>query len=156
MRKAAVVSLLLVAAGSTACAHRATAPMALPEVTIVQTSGVGLAARHVTGPIAVRYAVRIRNVAAQPITLKRIQAQSVGAGAYTLASTSKPFNVTIAPESHQDVELWASAFIEDATITGANGPVTLRLILYLDSPLGPFENVVVQQVNDRLTGEIPQ
>ena len=157
MRNAVAVSFLLAAVALTACAHRAaTAPVALPEVTIVQTSGVGLAARNVTGPISVRYAVRIKNVAAQPITLKRIQAQSVGAGAYMLPSTSKPFNVTIAPESHQDVELWASALIEDPTITGANGPVTLRLILYLDSPLGPFENVVVQQVNDRLTGDIPQ
>jgi hypothetical protein len=152
MRKAIVVSLLFFAA---ACAHRtATAPMALPEVTIVQTSGVGLAAHNVTGPISVRYAVRVQNAASQPITLKRIQAQSLGAGAYTLGSTSKPFNVTIAPESHQDVELWASAIIDQATINGANGPVTLRLILFFDSPLGPFQDVVVQQVNDRLTGEI--
>jgi hypothetical protein len=155
MRNTVVVSLLFFAA---ACAHRAatTAPVALPGVTIVQTSGVGLAARNVTGPISVRYAVRVQNAAPQPITLKRIQAQSVGAGAYTLGSTSKPFNVTIAPESHQDVELWASAVIDQATITGANGPVTLRLILFFDSPLGPFQDVVVQQVNDRLTGEIPQ
>jgi hypothetical protein len=153
MRKALAVSFLLVAA----CAHQgAKAPVALPEITIVQTSGVAFAARDVTGPIPVRFAVRVRNVAAQPVTLQRIQAQSVGTGAYTLQTTSRPFNVTIPAASSQDVEFWANAVVERTTIVGANGPVTLRLILHFDSPVGAFEDVLVTQVNDRLTGEIPQ
>jgi hypothetical protein len=154
MRKAVVFSLLLLVIVACRSGHTK-APVPLPEVTIVQTAGVATAARDVTGPIPVRYAVRVRNKATVPITLKTIQAQSIGAGAYTLVSTSRPFNTTIAPDSYQDVEFWASAIVERQTITGANGPVTLRLILYFDSPLGSFQDVVVQQVNDRLTGEIP-
>ncbi|HKR66280.1 MAG TPA: hypothetical protein VJZ00_21305 [Thermoanaerobaculia bacterium] len=151
MKNVVAVSFLFLAA----CAHHgAKAPVTLPEVTVVQTSGVSIAARDVTGPIPVRYAVRVRNQADQPITLKRIQAQSIGAGAYTLPSTSRPFNAVIEPAGQQDVQFWASAVVEYNTITGANGPVTLRLILNFDSPLGSFQDVVVQEVNDRFTGEI--
>ena len=123
---------------------------------IVQTAGVASAARDVTGPIPVRYAVRVRNQAKVPIKLKTIQVQSVGAGAYTIQTASRPFDVNIAPEAYQDVEFWASAVVQYNTIVGANGPVTLRLILTFDSELGSFQDVVIQQVNDRLTGEIPQ
>ena len=71
------------------------------------------------------------------------------------ADTIKPFETAIAAASHEDVELSAGAFVESNSVVGANGPVTLRLILFFDSPKGPFQHVVVQQVNDRLTGEIP-
>jgi hypothetical protein len=139
----------------TACASRgAKVPVALPEVTIVQTGGVANAARNITGPIPVRYAVRVENRAKEPITLKNIQLLSLGDGAYKIGTVSRPFNVAIAPDTYEDVEIWANAVVEVSTITGANGPVTLRVILQFDSPLGPFQDVVVQQVNDNLTGEI--
>jgi hypothetical protein len=153
MRKAVIgFSVLLVAA----CASRgAKAPVALPEVTIVQTGGVANAARSVTGPIPVRYAIRVANQAKETVTLKRIEMSSMGAGAYTLPSTSRPFDVAIPPDGYKDVEVFASAVVEQATIVGANGPVTLRLILHYNSAHGQFQDVVVQQVNDKLTGEIP-
>lgn len=155
MRKALAVTLLFFAA----CAsRRATAPITRPEINIVQTSAIPVAARHVTGAIPVRYAVRVANRAGEPITLKRIQAQSVGAGAYALQSSSTPFDVTIAPENFQEVEFWANAFIERATIAGANGPVTLRLVLHFETPVGAFEEIVVRQVNERtgVTGDGPR
>lgn len=154
MRKAVAVFVLSLAAA--ACASRGSkAPVTLPEVTIVQTGGVASAARGITGPIPVRYAIRVENRANETITLKRIEASSMGAGAYTLASTSRPFNAAIPPDGYKDVEIFANAVVEQETIVGANGPVTLRLILHFDSPRGSFQDVVVQQVNDKLTGEIP-
>jgi hypothetical protein len=154
MRKTLVFSLLLFAA----CASRRAVSVTRPEVDIVQTSAIPVAARHVTGAIPVRYVVRVANRAGEPITLKQIQAQSVGAGAYTLQSSSTPFDVTIAPEKFQEVEFWANAFIEQATIAGANGPVTLRLVLHFDSSSGVFEEIVVRQVNERtgVTGQGPR
>lgn len=148
MRKVLVAASLFVLA---ACASKpATTPVTRPEVTIVQTRGVVPAARYESGPITVKYAVRVANKAGQPITLKRIVAQSLGMGAYTLSSTSRPFNATIAPDGYQDVEFWANAVAEPSTVVGANGPVTLRLILHFESAAGPFEDVVVQQVNDQV------
>jgi len=152
MRNAIGLCVLFLAA----CASRGSkAPVALPEITIVQTGGVANAARHVTGPIPVRYAVRVQNRAKEQITLKNIQLQSLGDGAYRIGPVSRPFNAAIAPETYEDVEIWANAIVDFSTITGANGPVTLQVILQFDSPLGKFQNVVVQQVNDNLTGEIP-
>jgi len=154
MRKAVIAVLFL----SLACAsHRgANAPVTMPEVTLVQTGGVASAARNIAGPIPVRYAIRVVNKASEPITLMRIDMQSIGTGAYTLTSTSRPFKTAITPESYQDVEIATTAIVENPTILGANGPVTIRVILQFDSPLGKFQDVVVQQVNDKLTGEIPQ
>jgi hypothetical protein len=153
MRKAVVgFSVLLLAA----CASRGSkAPVTLPEVTIVQTGGVPSVARGITGPIPVRYAIRVQNQAKETITLKRIELSSVGAGAYTLSNASRPFDESIAPGAYKDVEIVANAVVQQQTILGANGPVTMRLILHFDSPLGGFQDVVVQQVNDKLTGEIP-
>jgi hypothetical protein len=155
MRKALALSLLFFAA----CAsRRATSPLTRPEIDIAQISAVAIAARNVTGPIPVRYAVRVANRAGEPITLKRIQSQSIGAGAYTLQPNSTPFNVTIAPERFHEVEFWTNAIVERTTISGANGPVTLRLVLHFESPAGAFEEIVVRQVNERtgLAGEGPR
>jgi hypothetical protein len=154
MRRFFAIAALFLAAG---CAStRAKGPVPSPEIHIVQTSGVPVAARGVTGPVPIRYAVRVANRAAETITLRRITAQSIGSGAYDLRSTSTPFNDEIAPETHRDVEFWASAFIADPTILGANGPVTLRLIVHFDSPKGEFDEVVVQQVNAMSGGREPR
>ena len=44
------------------------------------------------------------------------------------------------------VEFWAPASIDDPTILGANGPVTIRLTLYYETAAGTFQSIVVQQV----------
>ena len=156
MRKALVVSLLFFAA--CASSRRPTAPVTRPEIDIAQISAVAVAARNVTGPIPVRYAVRIANRASEPITLKRIQSQSIGAGAYTLQPNTTPFNVTSAPDKFQEVDFWTNAIVERTTISGANGPVTLRLVLHFETQDGAFEEIVVRQVNERtgLAGEGPK
>jgi hypothetical protein len=146
-----VIALVLAACTST----RATAPVTPPEIRVTQTSGIPAAARYVSGSIPVRYTVRVANRAAEPITLKRITAQSIGSGAYELRSQSKPFNEQIAPGAQHDVELWASGYIADPSILGANGPVTVRLLLHFDSPKGEFDEMVVQQVNAIGSGQEP-
>ena len=143
MRKAAWVALLFTACAST----RATAPITKPEMRIVQTSTIPAAARHVTGNIPVSYAMRIANRADETITLKRVTLQSVGAGAYTI-STSLPFDVTIAPAQFQTIEFSAGA-VASTSVVGVNGPVSLRVIAHFNSPVGEFDEIVVQQVNDQ-------
>lgn len=152
MRKLLASAVLFLAACTST---RATAPVTSPEIRIVQTSGVPSAARNMAGPIPLRYAVRVTNRAKEPITLKRITAQSIGSGAYELRSQSKPFNEEIAPDVRRDVEFWASGFVADPTILGANGPVTIRLIVHFDSPKGEFDEFVVQQVNATGSGQEP-
>jgi len=119
-----------------------------PELTFVQTSVVPQVARNITGSLPVHYKVRVANRSGEPITLTSIQVQSMGYGAYVLSPQSRPFKQKIAPDHFEVVEFWVPAEIEDPSLYGANGPVTLRAIAHFDSPVGQFDQVVVQQVHD--------
>jgi len=119
-----------------------------PEVTFTQTNVVAEVARDITGNVPVRYQVRVANKSGEPITLTRIDVQSLGAGAYTLIPQSRPFKQKIAPDHFEVVEFWAPAYIGDPTVYGANGPVTLRAVAHFDSPVGQFQSIVVQQVHE--------
>jgi hypothetical protein len=145
VRRLAVPIAAVLLLASCASSTNAKSPVPQPDIRIVQLSGVPLAARHVKGSVSVQYGVSIRNNAQQPITLKQITALSLGEGAYTLPSTSRPFDVTIAPAQLRDVQFFAPAVAND-TISGTNGPVTLRLTLQFDSPLGAFQTIAVKQV----------
>ena len=121
-----------------------------PDVRIIQISQVAAVARGITGGIPVQYRIRVANHAAEPITLVRVTVQSLGSGAYTLNPNSRAFDLKIQPEGFADAEFWAPATIEDATVYGANGPVTLRCLTEYDSPMGHFQNLVVQQVHENM------
>ena len=146
----AVLTLACASGGSNSTA----AKIEKPQVQIAQINGLPTAARHVTGGVSINYAVRVRNRAAEPITLKRISLQSMNEGAYNVAPTSRPFDVRINPEQFQDVELWVSAQT-GKSLVGANGPVTLRVTCEFDSAMGKFQEIVVRTVNDRtsISGE---
>lgn len=118
-----------------------------PELLIRQLSSVPAAARQVEGGLPVQYSLEVLNHAAQPITLKQVSVVSMGYGAYDIPSTSRPFKTIIQPEQSQVVDFWVSANIERSSLVGANGPVTLRVTAYFDSPDGQFQQIVVQQVN---------
>ncbi|MBV9493170.1 MAG: hypothetical protein JOZ54_02905 [Acidobacteria bacterium] len=121
-----------------------------PELRLSQISSVPSAARYVSGGIPMNYRLRVSNRAAQPITLKRIDVVSLGVGAYRLPTASRPFQTTIQPDHYDVVEFWAPGFVDDPSILGANGPVTLRVTAHFDSPLGQFDHIVVQQVHENL------
>ena len=100
-----------------------------------------------TGGLSVQYRVDVENRAKTPITIKRIEVVSIGSGAYNLRSTSVPFKgQQLNPGESRPVEFWAPASVDDPTVLGANGPVTIRLTLYYDTPAGTFQSIVVQQV----------
>ncbi len=129
------------------------APRNEPEIKISQLSNISEAARYMTGAISVQYRVDISNQAPESITLKRIDVQSIGFGAYTLQPMSRPFDLTLKAGELKSVEFWGPAVIESATIVGANGPVTLRVTVHYDTAAGPTRSVVVQQVHAMPIGD---
>ena len=141
MKRAAILAIFLAA-----CATSSQAPVPEPEILVEQLSTVAPAAIHVGGAISLQYRVTVHNVSDTPLTLKRVDLNSLGAGAYTLGSTSRSFNLSIAPGATQAVQFWTSGTV-DPTILGANGPVTLRGVLGFDSAKGSFQSVVTQQVH---------
>ncbi|HEY8848203.1 MAG TPA: hypothetical protein VIO12_02855 [Thermoanaerobaculia bacterium] len=145
-RIACAALTLLVLACASSSPSKPAAPE--PELLIQQISNIPEAARYVTGRISVQYAVAVKNVTPAALQLKRIDVQSIGYGAYTLAPTSLPFDVAIAPGETRVVQFWGGAFIDTSTIMGANGPVTLRAVAQFDSANGPVRTTVVQQVHE--------
>ena len=121
--------------------------IAKPELLIRQLSTVPVAARHIEGGIPVQYALRVLNHAGEPITLKQVTVMSMGYGAYDVPSTSRPFKTLVQPDHTEVVDFWVPANIQYSSMVGANGPVTLRVVAQFDSPVGQFQQIVVQQVN---------
>lgn len=155
MRKliAAAVAVFVVACSSSSnpsgSASKAAADSTKPEILIEQTSSVPVAARHTDGALPVHYALRVANRALEPITLKQVSVQSVSVGAYSVAPTSKPFDVRIDAQQKQDVEFWVSG-LPSGSIVGANGPVTLRVTCFFENAAGEkFQEIVMRRVNER-------
>ena len=124
-----------------------------PEIAFTQTNYLPPVAKDITGLVPVHYAVRVANKSGEPITLTRVDVQSLGAGAYSLASQSRPFKTKIAPDHFEIVDFWVTGYIGDVTVYGANGPVTLRAVAHFDSPVGQFDSIVVQQVHEHPADE---
>ncbi|HET7705109.1 MAG TPA: hypothetical protein VFM36_03420 [Thermoanaerobaculia bacterium] len=152
MRKSLIVLAVLTFAVSCASTRsdsglgNAKVAVIKPEIELAQISSIPQAARHVEGGIPVHFALRVSNRFGEPITLKSVNLQSVGVGAYDVSAT-RPFKTQIQPDAEETVEFWMPANVGMSTIVGANGPVTLRATLYFDSPVGQFQEVVIRQVN---------
>lgn len=133
---------------------QASADLIRPEVTLMQLSGVPAAARHVQGGISVNYRIQVANKASEPITLKNVTLLSMGRGAYEVPQTSRPFSLVVKPDAFGTADFWIPA-TADASIMGVNGPVTLRIVAHFDSPVGQFDEIVIQQVG-AISGQAPQ
>ena len=153
MRKAivaaAVVLVFVVGCSSTGSSNSGKLKNPKPEIQLVQTSSVPIAARDVDGMLSIHYAMRVQNRALSPITLKQVTVQSVSEGAYYVEPTSKPYDLKIDAEQRQDVEFWVAAR-PAGSIVGANGPVTLRVTCNFQNAAGEsFQQIVMQRVNER-------
>ncbi len=160
MCKAIAAVAVLVAVGCSSTSDNSTGNSAAsgrrvePEIRLVQTSNIPVAARFVDSALQIHYAMRVENLALEPITLKQVTIQSVSEGAYYVNPTSKPYDLAIDAKAKQDVEFWVTA-TPGRSLVGVNGPVTLRVTCNFDSPSGKFQQVVMRRVNERasITGQ---
>jgi hypothetical protein len=148
MRKTfAVLAVLVMASCAAMQRSNANGKVADPEVSLVQTSRVPDAAEYSTGGVPVSFRMDVTNRADVPITLKRVDVVSVGGvGGFDIPSTSHPFTTTIAPGGKDSVEFWVAGNATGQNVTGANEPVTVRVVATFDSSLGSLQNVTIQQV----------
>lgn len=147
MKKLAVAAVVLLLA---ACAINNSAGNKVPdpEVTLDQTSSMPGAAEYVTGGIPVSFRLSLTNRAAIPITLKRVDVTSVGdTGGYMVRQTSLPFNLTLPPGASNSVDFTVAAVNTGMNVTGANEPVTVRVMSVYDTSEGTMQNVVIRQVS---------
>lgn len=144
MKRTAFALTLFVA--TFGCATSDTPAGPEPDVDLIQLSRVAEGTQYDTGPVSAHYAVEVKNTLAEPVTLRRVSLQSIGGGSYTLPAYSQGFNETIEPGVTKRVSFWAPAYVATQTVSGANGPVTLRGTLEFEAAGRKFQKVVVQNV----------
>jgi hypothetical protein len=99
-------------------------------------------------PIEVQYAITIENRADIPLTLIRLDIRTVNplGGAYVLQQNLYNFHQVIPPKSAHTVTFWAKAY-SFGRGPRENEPVTVRGIVYFDSPSGATQKVFVRELS---------
>jgi hypothetical protein len=156
MKQLAVLPfLLLFAAACGSYSDNATAKLIKPDLAIEQLGQTTYSGRDHNmspnvGAAPVNLRLLVRNNSNENIHLKRIEIVSVGRGAYTVDNQAKPYKVDIAPEQTEAVEIWVPTVVQNS-VSGAQGPVTLRVTAYFDSPVGQFREIYIRTVNDPMS-----
>jgi hypothetical protein len=148
LKRLAVPALLALAAIS--CSSSGSKPnqnanLLRPEIAIEQLVGPADLG-YPGGQVDVQYQVTVGNRSAEPITLRRIEVSSVGGGAYRLRRESYPFNATLGANQQGSIQFWAHALQAGPVFRGSTEPVTLRAILYFQSPAGSFQQIVMKSL----------
>lgn len=127
--RAFAVTLLLFAVGC-ASGNDPNAPQV--PIDIEQLSG-GSGAYFFAGPVAVQYRLAVANPTSEPLTLARLQLQTIGTGAYILRGTTTTLNLHLAPGETKtfDVNVWGDA---PGGRVYSESPVTVRGVAYFDRP----------------------
>lgn len=119
-----------------------------PEIAIYQTGGLPGYANQ-GGPLTVEYEIHIHNPSSESITLTRVNLQSVSpVTSYRLRNDSRPFEMTIAPDSSEVVNYRALAVAQGGMI-GSQTPVNLKGVLYFDSEAGGFAKAFTHTVTPK-------
>ena len=118
-----------------------------PEVEIYQLVGPA-DLQYPTGRMEVQYGMRISNRSSEPLTLRRVQVESVGEGGpYRLRRETYYFRKELPGSQFTDVTFWAKAIaVGNAWAIDAKAPVTVRGIAYFESPTGNIRTVFVKNL----------
>jgi hypothetical protein len=100
------------------------------------------------GPIEVKYNFAVQNNAAEPITLLRVDIQTINpaGGAYSLRHEFYNFRQSIPPNSIGVVTFWARAFSWGRGLREAE-PVTVRGVAYFESAKGMFQKIFIREIS---------
>jgi hypothetical protein len=144
----AVAAIALAACSSSAPATvEKKAAIPEPDFEIHQLAGPA-EQNYPEGDFEVKFRLDIGNRADVPITLSRVELVTVNppGGAYSLDRRAYYFHKAI--DSHQiaPIEFWAKANSVGQS-RRINEPVTIRGILYFDSPSGSFRHVFVKELS---------
>ncbi|MCU1350295.1 MAG: hypothetical protein JWO56_3325 [Acidobacteria bacterium] len=145
MKRLAASALFALAAVACSSSNPGDAKLIKPEISFEQIVGPAELG-YPGGRIDIQYEVTIANRSAEPISLRRIEVSSIGGGAYRLRRESFPFSVTVPPDRQGTLRFWAHALQSGAVFRGSNEPVTLRAILFFDSPAGKFQQIVMREL----------
>jgi len=95
---------------------------------------------YMRGPVSIQYQLAITNPTSQPLTLTRLDLQTLGPGAYSLRANGTPMNLTVAPNSTSDYTISVWGYSNGGYLTSSE-PVTLRGTAYFKGASGAFMKV---------------
>ena len=121
--------------------------IAQPETWLIQLVGPE-ELNWESGQIEMKYALRIHNRAADAITLRQIQIQTVGMeGPYYVPQTSYFFHEPVTAGTERAVEFFAKAYSPGNRYKiDAQSPVSIRIIAYFEAPTGNFRQAFITNV----------
>jgi hypothetical protein len=145
-RLAFAVTLLLAAACASSNSQTAKTPKPDPPIEIEQLVGPA-ELNYPYGQIEVQYQLVVQNPTTHPITLTRVAVATLNSqgAAYTLRRDFYNVRKTIAPNATDAVTFWARAFSYGRSMRNTE-PITLRAIVYFDSPEGNFQKILMREL----------
>jgi hypothetical protein len=148
---APLVALAIVVLAGCSSSHGQSDTRVRPEMHLEQVVGPADLG-YPGGRIDVQYELQVTNHSQEPITLRRVEVQSTGGGAYRLRHEAYPFKETVTAGNFVAVRFWAHAFQAGSFGRGSNEPVTLRAIVYFDSPTGTFQQFLLKELTQFESG----
>jgi hypothetical protein len=111
---------------------------------------VGASSVQSVGRFDVQFGLQVENPTNEAVTLKSVELTQIGTGSYQIRRDPASgtgdryrFDQKIAPGQTQAVSFWVHAYQRLLPGSfGASEPVTVRALVYFDSPSGPFHQVV--------------
>ena len=144
MKRLALMAILFAACASS---KQPTSKIPEPGLGIEQVVGpAGLGYPY--GPIEIKYNFAVQNNAAEPITLIRVDLQTINpaGGAYTLRHEFHNVRQTIPPNGVGVVSFWARAMAWGRSMRETE-PVTVRGVAYFEAPSGVFQKVFIREIS---------
>jgi hypothetical protein len=147
MRTLAALFVLLITAACTSGTQLSqnAAHIPQPDITIIGRTDLTNVPTVASG-ITAHFEFRIVNQADVPITLRRIDLDSLGGGSIGIQARNRPFNLVIQPHAAQSADFVTTAYVNDPNSFSGRSPVQIRAVALFDSPEGSLQKVVQQQV----------
>ena len=106
---------------------------------------------YMRGPVSIQYQLAISNPTSQPLTLTRLDLQTLGPGAYSLRANGTPMNLTVAPNatSNYTISVWGYS---NGGYLRSSEPVTLRGTAYFKGTSGSFMRIFNENIPQQTGG----
>ena len=103
---------------------------------------------YFAGPVNIQYQLSITNPTSEPLTLTRLDLQTIGPGAYSLRTEATPMNLKVPPNgtATYTVSVWGRA--RGGYLT-ADEQVTLRGTAYFKGSSGSFVRILTENISPR-------
>jgi hypothetical protein len=131
-----------------ACASSATSSSNAPplQLTLLQRGAPAADVFYFRGPINIQYDLAIKNPTNEQYTLRRLDIQSIGPGAYRVRTGTQPVNQRVSANGTTSVRLstWGQS---TGGFISSGEPVTVRVIAQFDGPHGRFQKIFSETIS---------